>query len=158
MLPYRDSRLTRIILGIFFLIIIGYAYFEARGLLFGPSISFSSGISPVVQSSYIQIQGQANHIASLSVDGNPIQVTETGAFTEPYVLSPGDNRIVFDAKDKYGNTTEKVVEIVYTPSSTSTPPVVIHASSTLPVASSTIPAEDTLAVPASSSPDVAPGR
>ncbi len=116
MLPYRDSRLTRIILILFFLVVLGYAYYEARGLLFGPAIDLSSQTSTVVTTPYVLIQGQALRIASLSVDGNPIQVTEAGAFQEPYVLSPGVNRIVFDAKDKYGHATEKVVEIVYTPS------------------------------------------
>ena len=153
MLPYRDSRLTRIALGIFFLVVIIYAYYEARGLLFGPSISVSSGTTAIVETSYILIQGQAARIASLSMNGDPIQVTETGAFQEPYVLSPGVNRIVLDAKDKYGHTAEKVLEIVYTPSATATAPL-ISASSTLPAATSTNPSEQ---IP-SSSPDVAPGR
>jgi hypothetical protein len=143
MLPYRDSRLTRIILGIFFLIVLGYAYYEARGLLFGPTISISSGATNIVESPYVLIQGQADRIASLAVDGNPIQVTETGAFQEPYVLSPGVNRIVFDAKDKYGHTTEKVVEIVYQPS----------ASAAVPAAAAT-----SSALSASSSPAIAPGQ
>ena len=116
MLPYRDSRLTRIILVVFFLIVIGYAYYEARALLFGPTINISAGGMTTTADRYVLIQGQADHIASLAVDGQPIQVTETGAFKEPYVLAPGVNRIVFDAKDKYGNATQKVVEIVYNPS------------------------------------------
>ncbi len=120
MLPYRDSRLTRIALLVFFLVVVAYAYYEARGLLFGPTINISSEAMTETQSAYILIQGQANRIASLSVDGNPIQVTEAGAFKEPYVLAPGVNRIVFDAKDKYGNAVQKVIEIVYTPATDST--------------------------------------
>lgn len=119
MLPYRDSRLTRIALIIFFIVVIGYAYFEARGLLFGPMIDIPSQTMTETQDPYVLIQGQANRIASLSVDGEPLQVTEAGDFQEPYVLAPGVNRIVFDAKDKYGNATQKVVEIVYTPGATS---------------------------------------
>lgn len=158
MLPYRDSRLTKFAVGIFFLIVIIYAYYEARGLLFGPSIQISSDVPAAVDVSYIVIQGQATHIASLSADGEPIQVTVNGAFEEPYVLSPGANRIVFDAKDKYGHATQKVLEIVYTPSATSSAPT-ISASSTLPIVSTTTP---TSTIPTemapSSSPDVAPGR
>jgi hypothetical protein len=90
MFPYRDTRLTRILLVIFFLIVIGYAYFEAQGFLFGPSISFSSGTASPIQTPYVLIEGEASHIASLWVDGEPIQVTETVAFQEPYVLSAGD--------------------------------------------------------------------
>ena len=43
-------------------------------------------------------------------------VTEEGAFEEPYVLAPGYNRIVLDAKDKYGRSRSRAIEIVYTPS------------------------------------------
>ena len=132
MLPYRDSRPTRILLVIFALIILGYAYYEARGLLFGPMISISSQTASTVETPYVLIQGQTNHIASLKVDGEPISVTETGAFAEPYVLAPGVNRIVFDAVDKYGNATQKVIEIVYAPSATSSAGIGI-----IPQASST---------------------
>lgn len=143
MLPYRDSRLTRVILIVFFLIVLGYAYYEARGLLFGPVIDLSSQTTTVVSTPYVLIQGQALRIASLSVDGEPIQVTETGAFQEPYVLSPGVNRIVFDAKDKYGHATEKVVEIVYTPSAeagaaTPTPSVASTTAATSTASSSIV--------------------
>ena len=120
MLPYRDSRLTRIVLGLFFLAVVGYAYFEARGLLFGPVISIPSTTMQISGNPYILIQGTATRIASLSMDAQPVSVTEDGAFKIPYVLSPGVNRIVIDAKDKYGNSAQKVVEVVYTPSSTST--------------------------------------
>ncbi|HVM73305.1 MAG TPA: hypothetical protein VMU13_00270 [Candidatus Paceibacterota bacterium] len=120
MLPYRDARLTRIALIIFFLVIIGYAYYEARGLLFGPKIVILSQSEDVSDSPYILIQGQADHITSLSADGQSIPVTETGEFSFPYVLAPGLNRIVFDATDTYGNTARQVVQVVYTARTTST--------------------------------------
>ena len=119
MLPYRDSKLSKLALGGFFLVVIGYAYFEARGLLYGPMISIPYQTTSMTDSPYVLIQGKADRISTLSVDGQPIQVTEAGAFQEPYVLSPGVNRIVFDAKDKYGNATQKIIEVVYTPSATS---------------------------------------
>jgi hypothetical protein len=147
MLPYRDSRLTRIALAVFFLAVIAYAYYEARGLLFGPAIDISTQTIAATNSAYILIQGQANHIASLMVDGNPIQVTETGAFQEPYVLARGVNRIVFDAKDAYGNATEKVIEIVYTPSAT-----------TLPAAAATTAAAAMSAQSGTSTGPIAPAR
>ncbi len=115
MLPYRDSRLTYIALGIFFLIVLGYAYYEARGLLFGPSITVNSSVTEVHEP-FVTIKGQADRIASLSMNGKTIPVTEDGAFEEPYILSPGYNRIVLDARDKYGRTRSEAIEIIYTPS------------------------------------------
>ena len=118
MLPYRDSRFTRVILIGFFLIVAGYAYFEGRGLLRGPSIEISGRVMEVSEP-FITIEGRAERITSISMKGKDIAVTEEGAFSEPYVLAPGYNRIVLEARDRYGKTTERTIEIVYTASSTS---------------------------------------
>ncbi|MEK7156435.1 MAG: hypothetical protein AAB790_01355 [Patescibacteria group bacterium] len=129
MLPYRDSRLTYIALGIFFLIVIGYAYYEARGLLFGPSITVSSAITEV-REPFIVIRGHADRISSLSMNGKTIPVTENGAFEEPYLLSAGYNRIVLDAVDKYGRSRRQAIEIVYTAPATSEAPTSLTATTT----------------------------
>ncbi len=114
MLPYRDSRLIRYGLIAFFLIVLGYAYFEGRALLKGPTIDISPRVMEVSES-FITVSGTAERITSLSMNGKEIAVTETGAFEEGYVLVPGYNRIVLRASDRYGKTTERVVEIVYKP-------------------------------------------
>lgn len=142
MLPYRDSTLTKVALAIFFLIIIGYAYFEARGILFGPTIQVSEGIDQV-SSPYIELTGTTTHIATFSVNGQSVPVTEAGVFDIPYALSPGFNRIVLDATDKYGNATEKIVEIIYTPA-TSTVPVVTATSTTSTSTSSSTSSTSTI--------------
>jgi len=128
MLPYRDSRLTQITLGIFFLIVLGYAYFEVRSLLYGPRITIASG-STEVHEQFVVISGRADHITSLQVNGASVPVTTDGVFEVPYLLAPGLNRITFDARDNYEHTTSKTVEIVYIPSATSTTST---ATSTLP--------------------------
>lgn len=119
MLPYRDSTLTRVALVIFFLLIAGYAYYEAQGILFGPQIDLAQTVENV-SIPYIELTGTTSHISKLQMNGQSEPVTEQGAFDIPYALSPGYNRIVLDATDKYGHSTEKVVQIIYTPS-TSTP-------------------------------------
>lgn len=130
MLPYRDSKLTKIVLAVFFVIVVGYALYEAQGILFGPSIAIS-GRAMLVYQPYIEIRGTAQRIASLQMNGQQIPVTEDGSFDQPYVLSLGYNRIVLDARDKYGKTAERVIEIVYEASSTaatSTAPVMATSS------------------------------
>lgn len=137
MLPYRDSRLTYIILAVFFVLLIGYAAFEAQGILFGPRISVSSQVTEI-HDPLILIKGRADRIASLSMNGKAISVTETGVFEQPYLLAPGYNRILLEARDKYGHTTRRVLEVVYTPEgaspSAATTTVETSASSTTPVA------------------------
>lgn len=136
MLPYRESRIVKIALGVFFLLVILYAFYEAHGILFGPSIEVS-GRAMIVHQPYIEINGTAERIASLSMNGADIPVTETGAFNAPYVLSPGYNKIVLEAKDKYGKATSRTIEIVYEASSTpatSATPTVVGTSSTSSIA------------------------
>ena len=132
MLPYRDSKITKVALLIFFLLVLAYGYFEAQGFLFGPSISIPSGVTEVHQP-YISIKGNAQRISSLAMNGKQIAVTEDGSFNEPYLLAPGDNRIVLDATDKYGRTRRQVIEVVYTPGTTT--PVQTGAATTTQSAS-----------------------
>ena len=136
MLPYRDSRVTTTAIVVFFLLVLGYAYFEARGFLYGPRITVSSETTEV-HDPFVEIKGTADRIASLSMNGKQINVTEGGVFNEPYLLSPGLNRIVLDATDKYGRRRSQVIQIVYTPASTTpevTPAAAPAASSTPAVA------------------------
>lgn len=140
MLPYRDSRLTIILLGTFFALAALYALYEARGQIFGPSIEIATYDS-VVHDSFFQISGKALRISKLSMNGYDVSVTENGDFGEAYILASGYNRIVFDAKDTYGRTTSRTLEITYEP--TSTPPTVgTHATAT---SSSEVPSTSRLA-------------
>ena len=127
MLPYRDSRLTRIIIAVFFIIIAGYAYFEARGILYGPRIEVPEGVTQVNEQ-FITLRGRADRIAILHMNGRPGSVTEDGTFEEPYLLSPGLNRVVFDAEDKYGRKRQEVIQVVYAPE---------HASSSVQMTTTT---------------------
>lgn len=129
MLPYRDSRITRILIVVFFVIVAGYAYFEARGILYGPRIVVPEGVTEVTEQ-FITLRGRADRIANLNMNGKPITVTEDGTFEEPYLLSPGLNRVVLDAEDKYGRKQQEVIQIVYTPART---PSSAEAATTTPL-------------------------
>ena len=136
MLPYRDSRFTVVALIAFFAIALGYALFEVRGVLLGPTIDIPAGISEV-HDPYVLIQGRASRISSLSMNGKQIEVTEDGAFSQPYLLALGYNRIILDAKDSYGRSRQRVIEIMYVTSSSTAQnaaPSNTSGSSTAPVA------------------------
>lgn len=134
MLGYRESRLTKIALGVFFVVVIGYALFEAQGIIFGPSITVTSETVQTSQS-LISIKGHAERITSLLMNGKSIPVTEEGVFDEPYLLAPGLNPITLDATDRYGRSRRKIIQIVYTPPEGSA--AQWAATTTIPAASST---------------------
>jgi hypothetical protein len=136
MLPYRDSRIIRIAIVAFFVTIIVYAFFEAQGMLFGPTISLASE-TQTVHEQFITIAGTAQRIATLTMQGAAVSVTEDGAFSEPYLLTPGINRIVFKATDKYGHSSTDVLQVVYIPASTTPQTTTTMSTATSTEATST---------------------
>ena len=114
MLPYRSSRVVGVALDLFFLTILGYGYFEARHILYGPSINIATPSAPLsVGEALVHIRGTAKNITVIRMNGTPIAVTEDGAFDEALLLAPGYNKVTLSASDKLGRTTERVLEIIY---------------------------------------------
>ena len=99
MLPSSNNRITRYGLIVFFLVVAGYGAFEARGLVIGPTITLNTLPSETTVQ-FIKINGNADRIASLSMNGTPIAVTESGEFSEPFLLAPGTNDIFLEAQDR----------------------------------------------------------
>ncbi|MCW9054861.1 MAG: hypothetical protein OQJ98_02685 [Candidatus Pacebacteria bacterium] len=62
------------------------------------------------------ISGSAQNIAKISINNRPITIDEENTFSEKLLLSPGYNIITLYAEDKFGRTTEKTLELIYTPS------------------------------------------
>lgn len=114
MLPYRDSKLVRIILVLFFILLFGYALYEAQGLLFGPMIDVPAE-AVTVADPYTVIKGRAERITELRLNGKTISVTENGEFEESYLLAEGSNRLILEARDQRGRRAQKVLDIVYVP-------------------------------------------
>ncbi len=119
MIPFRDSNLSKTIVALLFLVLAAYAYYETRGLLYGPRIHLATELV-TSDDRFFLIEGTAERIATLSMNGAPISVTEDGSFQEPYLLAPGLNRVVFDAEDKYGNTRQEVLQIYFAGDAVST--------------------------------------
>src|SRR3989338_4113123 len=113
MLHYH-SHLSTIILIAFFVLVLGYAYFEARGVLYGPRIILQPE-TQLMHDPFVTVRGKAERITELRMNGSPVAVTEDGAFEEPYLLAPGYNRIVFEAYDQYKNRSVEEIEIIYEP-------------------------------------------
>lgn len=128
MIPFRTNRVAMVALLIFFVAVLGYAYFEARNVIHGPAISLSApDTSVVVHEPLVLVRGTATNITELRMNGRIIPTTEAGAFEEAHLLADGYNNIVLTATDKIGRTTTKHIELVYVPETN--PP---EATTTLP--------------------------
>jgi len=99
---------------LFFLIVLAYAYFEARNVIQGPQIILAvpaEGL--VVHESLVLVRGTASNITELRMNERVIPTTEAGAFEEAHLLAPGYNKITLRATDKTGRETSKDIELVY---------------------------------------------
>ncbi len=131
MLPYRDSRFVRLTLILCFLAVLAYAFFEAQGVLAGPTIHVPEE-TITVHEALTSIQGRAERISELRLNGKIISVTENGEFNEPYLLAEGTNRLILEAKDARGRTARTTLDVVYLP-----PPGTPSPTVSLPVSTTT---------------------
>jgi len=116
MFPYRNSRIAVIAFLVLLAVLAGYTYFEARSIIYGPQIIIGEhDRTQVVTERFIILRGSTKNITEIRMNGLPIFVTEGGSFEEPFLLSPGYNTIVFEAKDKLGREAREEIYLVYKP-------------------------------------------
>ncbi|MEN9649048.1 MAG: hypothetical protein RL094_15 [Candidatus Parcubacteria bacterium] len=115
---YEDGKLIiRVLLIAFFVLtIIGYSIFQSKKILTGPEISVSAPLSgSTLTQSDVVVKGVAKNISFISLNDRPIYIDEAGNFQEKLLLYPGYNIIKLQARDKFGASVEKHLELIYKP-------------------------------------------
>lgn len=96
------------------MVVLGYAYFEGKNVIRGPEIIINTPEETFVSPEQkVAIQGLAERIVELRLNGRPVSVTEAGAFYEEILLAPGYNELTFTARDKAGREAVKKLQVVY---------------------------------------------
>lgn len=99
--------------------ILGYTLFQMQNVITGPVITIAAPQNGAeVDRALSIVEGTTRNITAISINGRNISVDEHGTFSEKLLLSPGYNIITLHAEDKFGRTTEKTLELIYTPSDT----------------------------------------
>ncbi len=111
--PLRHTHIRTLLIVLFFVMVFGYAYYEGRHLIRGPEISLTTEDVLTTNAQKVAIQGVAERIVELRLNGRPISVTESGQFYEEILLAPGYNTITLLARDKAGRETVREVRVVY---------------------------------------------
>ena len=109
------SKLTKYFFALFVLIVLAYAYYEARNMLYGPQIVLDSEEAITVDEELVEISGTVKNVVEITLDGRIVFIDDTGMFAEKLLLAEGLNRFAFEAQDKFGRETREVLEIVYQP-------------------------------------------
>ncbi len=112
--------LTVLLLSLFIGSLIGYALYQSRGIIEGPTITLT-GLEDgdTLSSRIVPITGVAKRAKSLTLDGREIFVDLSGNFNEKLLLYPGYNIIELVAKDADGREAKETLRVVW--SGTSSP-------------------------------------
>ncbi len=112
----RDNQkfFRNIALSIFFVFILGFAFFGSYDLIFGvkiKNINIENGAT--VYESVEHVTGTARHAVSLTLNGREISIDKEGNFAETIALSPGYNIVSIEARDKFGSHDYKDYQLIY---------------------------------------------
>ncbi|HAO64586.1 TPA: hypothetical protein DCQ44_01235 [Candidatus Taylorbacteria bacterium] len=97
------------------ILILGYGLFQARNLILGPEISLTTPKNGEnVTNPLIVVSGVATNITHISLNDRQIFVDNQGKFSEKLLVPPGYTIIKLAAQDKFGRTTQRLIELNYT--------------------------------------------
>jgi len=105
-------------IGLLIVLILVYVLFQARNVLQGPTIVLSGVYDVVQHDRTVTIQGVAQNIVKLTLNGREIHTTEAGDFTQMLVLENGYTIVELSAHDRFGRISSLTREYVYVPQST----------------------------------------
>lgn len=110
-----ESRIKKVFMSCLFIFMTFYGFYNARGMITGPTIDLHSPLSENMETSdkLIKIRGEAKNMSFLSLNERPILVDTDGIFEEKLLLSPGSNIIELKAKDRFKNEVKKIIKVYY---------------------------------------------
>ena len=99
---------------VFFILIIIYAIFISKDLIFGikiTEVNLSDGA--VFTENIVKLSGNAKNAIKLTLNGREISIDQEGNFGETIALLPGYNIVTIKAEDKFGYVDEKNYQLMF---------------------------------------------
>ena len=112
----QDSKkiINTSLLSVFFILILGYALFVSKDVLFGIKIRDVNLKDGTTYTESVQeVTGNARNAIHLYLNGREISINQAGDFKETIALLPGYNIVNIRAEDKFGLTDEKNYKLIY---------------------------------------------
>ena len=102
--------MTRIVITLLCLVILGYGVFEARRLAVGPQIVIESPRSGgQTASTTVTVTGTAQNIAFLTINDAPAYTDQDGHFAVTFAPPAGYNVVTIAASDRFGRRTSRTI-------------------------------------------------
>ena len=100
-----------LVIGILFAI---YCLFQARYIVFGPDVWFTSHTDgQVVYSPRLTLEGNARNAAWLSLNDRQIYTDDEGHWSEKLILSEGESIMRALVRDRFGRESSENIRIIY---------------------------------------------
>ncbi len=100
-----------LILGIVFVL---YCLFQARFLILGPGVWFTSHVDgQIVHEPQLLLTGTARNAAWLTLNDRQIYTDEQGRWSEKLILAEGESIMKALVKDRFGRESSKTIHIIY---------------------------------------------
>lgn len=97
--------MTKQILSLVLVLLLGYGMIEAWPLLSGPSLTVETPTENFsAESGTLALTGRASRAVTLTVNGSPLIATENGDFTAERTLPRGVSLLTFTATDRFGRS------------------------------------------------------
>lgn len=110
------ETMTKAVLVVSCIGILGYAGFAARGYVRGPSITITEPThNSVTKDGALTISGNATNFETITLNGRVIFTSPDGVFSERMLLTPGTNTFVIEATDTFGTRHEKQITVAFAP-------------------------------------------
>jgi hypothetical protein len=117
----RDAKkiLKIILVSIFFIFIVVFAFINSKDLIFGvkvKNVTIDGILAETVTkptNDVIDIKGITKNAIKLTLNGREISVDKNGNFDENIALQKGYNIITIRAEDKFKNVDEKNYKLIY---------------------------------------------
>lgn len=90
-----------------------YVLFQARFLIEGPQIMLTNDPSVVQNERQVVLEGIAENITAITLNGRSIVTNESGTFKEKVILENGYTLVRIEARDRYGRATALERPFVY---------------------------------------------
>lgn len=108
--------------------LLAYTGWQARFLLAGPQVNITTAPAFTQHDRVVYLEGNAENIVRMTLNGRQIFTDESGQFREMVVLENGYTTATIEAQDRYGRTVQTSQAFVYEPATTPEPPIEVAST------------------------------
>jgi cytoskeletal protein RodZ len=104
--PVERMRIQQSIVAfvIFLLLIFSYLFFQYRAAFLPPTLTVTAPLEGSKTSQNVIVTGKADSNATVTVNGQPVTVSNSGDFQKDVTLFPGNSTISITATNRFGKT------------------------------------------------------